>query len=766
MDSARIGGNRADTAGGIRLSQVDLGPPGGESRIRIQAWDERGNRTDSVLVVLRDPVPNGLPPTYRWIQPDGKSPTTIPYDSSGIWIRCMLEDISGIDAGSVKIGGLPATALDDTTWTARVMLPPTGKEVVVTLEAKNLRGVSVSSFVGVTRRRDTVPPTCERVSVRTAVVPFDTVSLPVAWTARDNDRVAKTWIQGQPVVESAQKYAATVLLAVGTQWIRFLAEDPAGNAVRDSFLVERRPDTLPPRLERLPGTAARTVPFDTASIEVGWQAADNDRVAKAWIQGVEVNASSEGYSRLVALDTGTQWIHFRAQDPTGNESLDSFRMERRDLDTADPVVASDTVSRLRGGSFLVELSTTTPFWRIHYTLDGSDPTEASPRYGYEPGSNHDGQWGVWIDTTCTLKARAFASNRSPGRILTQTYRLALPVAVAGGYHHSLFLLSDGSLWAAGSNARNAFATSAQEDFPLPVKIADSVVEMGAGREFSIWLKQDGSLWGIGANDSGQLGIGTNTDVKTPALIATEVKSAQAILEQRILVLKNDGTLWGAGANGYGQLGTGNLASPNRLVPIATDVARFGGGGPYSMFVKKDGGLWSMGSPYHGKLGFDTTDWVTTPRKVMDSIADIAGTMTNSSLVLTTSGKLLGFGWNHEGQLGTGDTANLLKPTSLPLFETGGRISKVVSRNHTLALTENGTLLGTGWNATSGLNTTLPEINPTPVVLMRDIQTMGIGLGHSFAITKSGCLFGWGANNKGQLGDGTVGWNYGVARVKF
>lgn len=857
IDSVRIGGKIPDSTHGIWQARVDLSEPGAITKIHILSWDHARNVSDSVLIVTRDPIPNQLPPSRRWIAPSAPTGTVVPFDSAFFTVRCVLTDISGIDPATVKIDDTLAVALDDSTWTRRVFLPPTGMEKIVTLDAKNRRGVSTSGFVSIVRRRDTLPPTLRRIAlVPGATVPFDTQGVEIIWTGSDNDRIASAWIQGNSASTNDSTFHARVPLAVGSQWVRIRAQDPAGNVGWDSVLVERRADSIPPLLMRGPGTADRILAFDSSEIDVSWTISDNDRVAQAWIQGASVaaagsvyrarvplvvgrqwvhlraedatgnstldsiqvergkdtsnpvavrmqgtsnrvvaydtsaivvgwkatdnhridlawiegglvQATSDGYSRPVGLAPGIQWIHFKAQDPAGNTAQDSIRVERLPMDTAASVEVSDTLSRLRGGSFDVTLRTTTPGAHIRYTLDGSEPTESSPEYGMEPVSRDPtGTARLHIDTTLTLKARVFAKNRAPGQILTQPYQLALPVAVCGGYFHSLFLLSDGSLWGVGSNQRNAFAPGNQTSYTRPVKIADSVLQMSAGYQFSVWVKQDGSLWGIGANDSGNLGVGSNVDLGTPTRITADVAKAVALHDRHLFVLKTDGSLWGAGSNLYGQLGTGDLISPNVLVRIASDVTRFGGGSAHSFFVKRDGSLWTMGSPFHGKLGFDTLGWVATPRKVADSISDVAETTGNSTFALTTSGKLLGFGWNHEGELGNGDTAFVTKPTLLPSFESQGRIIKVLSYNHTLALSENGTLWGTGHNICGQVHEGIGEVQVTPVPLMQQVQAFGIGAFHSFAITRSGCLWGWGANDRGQIGVAPQDQPLRITRVRF
>jgi len=141
----------------------------------------------------------------------------------------------------------------------------------------------------------------------------------------------------------------------------------------------------------------------------------------------------------------------------------------------------------------------------------------------------------------------------------------------------------------------------------PVRISTDVVAVAAGENHSLFLKSDGTLWAMGDNGWGQLGISgagvmANTPfaaapiVTTPMRVASDVVAVAAGYNHSLFV-KKDGTLWAMGVNSSGQLGDGTTMGRGTPVQIASGVASAAGGRFHSLFVKTDGTLWAMGSGF-------------------------------------------------------------------------------------------------------------------------------------------------------------------------
>lgn len=94
-------------------------------------------------------------------------------------------------------------------------------------------------------------------------------------------------------------------------------------------------------------------------------------------------------------------------------------------------------------------------------------------------------------------------------------------------------------------------------------------------------------------------------------------------------------------------------------------------------------------------------------------------------------------------------------------------------NHSLALKDDGTVWGWGYNNVGQLgdNTQIAKYEPVQVLgengegYLKDIVYIAAGTNYSAAIGKNGEVWTWGLNTNGQLGDGTTVNKYTPVRVK-
>src|ERR1700744_1477266 len=163
---------------------------------------------------------------------------------------------------------------------------------------------------------------------------------------------------------------------------------------------------------------------------------------------------------------------------------------------------------------------------------------------------------------------------------------------------------------------SGFGTNQPEEI-----IPANVTAVSAGYQHSLFIKSDGSLWAMGNNAYGQLGDGSTNTINHPEQIVPGNVTAIATEGDTSLFLKSDGSLWGMGRNSSSQLGDGT--TNNALLPeeiVSGNVTAVASGLAHTLFVKTDGSLWAMGGNDSGELGDGTTDDVKLP----ELIAVVAG----------------------------------------------------------------------------------------------------------------------------------------------
>ncbi|MBK8804493.1 MAG: hypothetical protein IPN71_21010 [Fibrobacteres bacterium] len=235
-----IGGSPAKLSNGAWKGSALLGAPGSRNQIPVRGQDHFGNITDSVLTVYRGDLPNDLVPTYRPLKPSQRSGVHVPYDSTSIWVRWVISDLSGIDSASVQIDHQPAIKENDSTWGARVALPPASRKFI-TIIATNKKGNVQADVMEITRDPESSIPKFERAGGSRDTVLFGDSTFKVQWKLTDN-ALATVKIGGNTVQPTGDIFAQSVSLNRGVQWIRMEAEDSSHNICRDSLRILYLPE--------------------------------------------------------------------------------------------------------------------------------------------------------------------------------------------------------------------------------------------------------------------------------------------------------------------------------------------------------------------------------------------------------------------------------------------------------------------------------------------------------------------------------------------
>ncbi len=335
--------------------------------------------------------------------------------------------------------------------------------------------------------------------------------------------------------------------------------------------------------------------------------------------------------------------------------------------------------------------------------------------------------------------------------------------------------ASGPVWAWGLNSTGQLGdgTTISSDLPVKVKLpaGTKVTAVSAGRRHSLALTSTGQVLAWGGNLHGELGDGTTTssDIPVPVKLPHGVKViAIAAGDTFNLALTSAGRVLAWGWNAFGQLGNGTTATsdvPVRvMLPAGAKVTAVSAGGGFSLALTSTGRVLAWGRNREGQLGIGVTRHRHHPVPVLlprDTRVTAIAAGQIHSLALTAAGRVLAWGNNSIGQLGNGTTKSSDIPVAVKLRRFI-RVTAIASGGyHGLALTTTGHILGWGNNADGELACRRPCGTSDNVIPLRmklpagtKVTAIAAGFFHSLVLTRAGHILACGANFDGELGDGT------------
>jgi len=197
------------------------------------------------------------------------------------------------------------------------------------------------------------------------------------------------------------------------------------------------------------------------------------------------------------------------------------------------------------------------------------------------------------------------------------------------------------------------------------------------------------------------------------------------------------------------------------LPAGTKVTAVAAGAGHNLAVTSTGTVLAWGLNDEGQLGNDSTGSSAVPVNVSLPVgtkvtAVAVGAL--HSLALSSTGVVFAWGYNTDGELGDGGTANSDVPVKLKL-PAGTRVTAIAAGGYdSLALTSTGAVFAWGYNTDGELGNggTANSDVPVKVKLPAGTKVTAIAAGelHSLAVTSRGTVLAWGGNNFGQLGNGS------------
>lgn len=359
----------------------------------------------------------------------------------------------------------------------------------------------------------------------------------------------------------------------------------------------------------------------------------------------------------------------------------------------------------------------------------------------------------------------------------------LGARVAGGGSHS-GAIRNGLLYTVGRNNAGQLgfgntSTYSQGESTHPT-LMRQITHSGAApvslmfnQNFSLMLDSSGSIWSWGTNASGQLGVGTCSAVLDTAnrLVPTQVTGLSSVVTiaagyDHSLALKSDGTVWAFGQNTLGQLGDGTTAHkdcPVQVLGLPTEarVIQIAAGAASSYALDDRGRVWAWGRNQYGNLGQGTTSTSTavqaSPLLVpLSAFVVMLANGRDHVLALTDTGAVIGWGLNASNQLTSEWASPVSTPAQLPSLPAASSLRVWANGNSSWVMKEVG--VPYRWGQRLGnANTDFPTANlvaPERVSsTLTGVLDVGPGASHWLVLKTSGDFSSLGWSFEASLGAG-------------
>jgi alpha-tubulin suppressor-like RCC1 family protein len=340
---------------------------------------------------------------------------------------------------------------------------------------------------------------------------------------------------------------------------------------------------------------------------------------------------------------------------------------------------------------------------------------------------------------------------------------------------SLFVMSNNTIYGCGDDGGGALGTEIG-NFITNSSLVQMMNTTGktpasvtSGDQHTIVLMTDGTIFGCGRNLEGQLGNGNNNSVGTivgMTSIGGRTPVSISCGGFFTIVLMSDGTIYGTGANGSGQLGNGNTSNRNTLglmnLPGGKTPVAISAGTDHTLVLMSDGTIFGTGANGSGQLGNGNTTSSNTLVLMTNSTGKTPAVIyaaSANSFVLMTDGTIFGTGANASGQLGRGNTTS--SNTLVQMTNSTGKtpIDLYCGLNFEVVLMSDRTIFGVGINnyGQLGIGNTTNQSNLIQMTNNTGRTPISIlaGKEHNMVLMSDLTVYGCGYNSNGQLGDGTT-----------
>lgn len=337
------------------------------------------------------------------------------------------------------------------------------------------------------------------------------------------------------------------------------------------------------------------------------------------------------------------------------------------------------------------------------------------------------------------------------------------VGVGVGERHACAIRTDRTVVCWGLNTFGGLGDGSLDNSPSPVGTSGLVQAnvVAGGGTHTCAIVGGGTVRCWGDNARGQCDNDTESTVRSPhTVIGISDAVSLGLGTQHTCVARASGSVECWGANDAGQLGRGTTTfgrNFRRPVNGLTQAIAVAAGQSHTCAVSRDGSVSCWGANGSSQLGDGTVMERNAPvlvAEVENAVGITAGD--RHTCALLDDGTVTCWGNNSAGQLGVGNTS--ASPSPLPVRDLD-RVTHITSgpssARHTCALRDDGELWCWGANDHGQLGDGSTDTRLVPVRVAADVVAVSAGAVSTCAAHRDGSIRCWGLNDQGQLGDGTL-----------
>ncbi len=277
------------------------------------------------------------------------------------------------------------------------------------------------------------------------------------------------------------------------------------------------------------------------------------------------------------------------------------------------------------------------------------------------------------------------------------------------------------------------------------------------------------LWCWGRNDQGGLGNNTTTNTSSPVSVFGNNLFSQVVTQnqdnpstQFRAALDFNGLAWTWGLNSSGQLGNGTTANMSSPVSVigGYQFCTIGTGDALMLSaLDLSGNAWTWGYNYNGELGNNNSGGSANTSSPVAVAGGLNFVAIRGNTAIDISNNVWAWGLNNNGQVGDGTTTNRSVPVLMQGFPGSGGYTANIARGQSFAvlMTNKGICYAVGANNYGQLGDGTTTNRSSPVAMIAGTNKfvqIACGAFHALGLDAYGVVWTWGNNTYGQLGNNT------------